>query len=761
GVVAEDAEYAIFDPPRYFSSELLKLTYKGSLETKEIILDEVAKSMNLHPKRFCVFAALLGNYLLRDEDLASFYQTLVKDSKTNSDTLIKALISYVRELPAIDNVDGIGCQVFGSPSNSVNQERIQRFKECVQYYLNGTKDGFLRYRPPHIGRRQDAGRQVPSHMQPKKHTQQPKIKIKQKESSVANDTPSSSATSQNENDATPNPTDASKFASETEENEIMSLSAYKEATVSAPVPAPEIVIEPPNALQQDQNTPAEATVNEVEEKQNKGDQKTTAVKSNGGTSLLSNSTSSSSSDSSPSRVSPEVSTWSANNQKKAESAAAAVPKLLPLPKIPPEVMRTASERHQKGLMSPWIYQILTQGEIKIPVSIEEEIPKDLPSGNAMYRNLRQSVYAVLFNLHHIIFMAKQKGHSEDTIQDIIVKEWSWCKSNQYKSPELVKAVQLGWKVPTIQRLWFGSTLEDKRRRMRVFLSCLRSDTPLMLKTSNVPQHLLILCCVLRYLLSDQTMRVLQKQELDAFLAQAVSPQLMDAQGIQLMQLPLVTNRGIQLASLFMQGVEHALFVNDACGAPVPWLMCCVWLFFDGKLFHQKLLKAHTAKNLTDICDGQLDQVVKVERMRAAILENLQVQFARPPLAMGGSNHFSSIPPGHMNHHMNPGSMGRGRGGKKMYARGGQLEIAGVVVGSWGANYGQVPARSRGMSMSSGMTPAGATFSRPGGLRGMNRNYSNSNYQNRYMQTYPGYPGRAGRRPGGGGGNSNNNANKSG
>ena len=31
GLMAEDAEYAIFDPPRYFSSEQLKLTYKVGL----------------------------------------------------------------------------------------------------------------------------------------------------------------------------------------------------------------------------------------------------------------------------------------------------------------------------------------------------------------------------------------------------------------------------------------------------------------------------------------------------------------------------------------------------------------------------------------------------------------------------------------------------------------------------------------------------------------------------------------------------------
>uniref|UniRef100_A0A4D5RV59 Putative secreted protein n=1 Tax=Ixodes scapularis TaxID=6945 RepID=A0A4D5RV59_IXOSC len=178
-----------------------------------------------------------------------------------------------------------------------------------------------------------------------------------------------------------------------------------------------------------------------------------------------------------------------------------------------------------------------------------------------------------------------------------------------------------------------------------------------------------------------------------------------------MQLPLVSVRGVQLASLFLQGVENALFANDACGAPVPWLMCCPWLFFDGKLLHHKLLRAAQAKSLVEVCGGQIDQVAKVERMRAAVLEGLQVEFARaplphmgglpPPRYLGGGYPPLGMPPP-------PGARGRGMpggqggppvppGGRRggMIARGGQLEIAGVVVGSWGANYGQGPRGAQG------------------------------------------------------------------
>jgi hypothetical protein len=61
----------------------------------------------------------------------------------------------------------------------------------------------------------------------------------------------------------------------------------------------------------------------------------------------------------------------------------------------------------------------------------------------------------------------------------------------------------------------------------------------------------------------------------------------------------------------MQGVEMALLANDASGAPVPYLMCCPWLFFDGKLFHSKLRRAVLAQNLMEMCGQDMQLVIKV------------------------------------------------------------------------------------------------------------------------------------------------------
>nr|XP_042913444.1 constitutive coactivator of PPAR-gamma-like protein 1 homolog [Parasteatoda tepidariorum] len=81
GLLADDPEYIIFDPHRYFSSVQLKLTFKGCLETKEYILNEVTRCLNLHPSRICVVAALLGNHILGDSDLSVFHRSLCPDAK--------------------------------------------------------------------------------------------------------------------------------------------------------------------------------------------------------------------------------------------------------------------------------------------------------------------------------------------------------------------------------------------------------------------------------------------------------------------------------------------------------------------------------------------------------------------------------------------------------------------------------------------------------------------------------------------------------
>lgn len=86
-----------------------------------------------------------------------------------------------------------------------------------------------------------------------------------------------------------------------------------------------------------------------------------------------------------------------------------------------------------------------------------------------------------------------------TDQPVIIKEWAAYKGKTPHTPELVEALSFReWTCPNLKKLWLGKAVEDKNRRIRAFLACMRSDTPAMLNPANVPTHLMVLCCVLRW-----------------------------------------------------------------------------------------------------------------------------------------------------------------------------------------------------------------------------------------------------------------------
>ncbi|XP_044271706.1 constitutive coactivator of PPAR-gamma-like protein 1 isoform X2 [Tribolium madens] len=691
GLLADDAEYAAFDPPRYFSAENLKLTYKGSLETKEFMINELTKSLQLTQDQLCVMAALMGNFLLTESDLQDFHKkigitNIIRDNKSPAEFNVKTLADFVRSLPPPSNMDALVNAMLGY----IDEKRASKFRQSVQYYLNGTASGFLKYCAP---------------------AATPKDK-------------KNNAQNNNEKENDDLDVSGTEFASETTEQEEETLHNYKLATANL-VMSSEYTLDQ-NGTHNSNNDSSH--FNGLLNGSIPNTNQNLASTSSGTRVNLLISSSSSNTSSVPS--SPKHSAQSTRST-------AALSNLV-TPNVSPDVLRTASLRHQKGLMASMILHVLSTQEVRLPCLMEDEGNREFPPIHDVYQPLRQRVYAVLFNLHHLRYVHTKKKESgeipENSSQpDVVVKEWIYSRSNPYQYPEEVKAEPLPWAVPTLQRLWFGPALDDKRRRMRALLSCLNSDTPLILNTGYVPQHMLIMACVLRYIMS-QDKPIMRRHELDAFLCQAFNVDLMNPQYLQELTLNVVTSRGVQLAALFMQGVEMALLANDACGAPLPWLMCCPWLYFDGKLFHYTLNRSAHSKNILEVCENHIERVVKVERMRKAILEGLDVKFAKMPLAP-----FPGMrpppPQGLPTMPLPSNRIPAGMRPRPISSRGGQLQVAGVVVGSWGANYGyQQNIRQQG--------PLGGYQGRGRGMMGP-PGPSNFNQQNmprgRGQQRKPGPP----------------------
>lgn len=749
GLVAYDSDYALCNIPYYFSAHALKLSRNGkSLTTSQYLMHEVARQLDLNPNRFVILASLLGNHILPDEDLAAFHWSLLGPEHPLAslkvrahqlvlppcDVVIKAVADYVRSIPDITDLEAIAKDIF-KQSQSCTDDKITRFKKAVEYYSVASKPPHF---PPHLVRPKHMG--VPAAVPSPKMLNIPQVPLPVKpgvqhsdpdsllEHSLAPDSVERGPPEQNSfsniphegkhtplyersspispgQASSPNHTEAAFFnassTSSSSENEESS------GTTANHVSNDKGAWEKNGHVQHSENTP-ERDLGD----QTKADLCVTSTGSPGSQA--------------PGLHSLNVQIPSLLSMPTRNHMDITIP---PLPAVAPEVLRVAEHRHKKGLMYPYIYHVLTKGEIKLSVTIEDEANKDLPSAVQLFRPIRQYIYGVLFSVAEARKKAERLAMKKNCLPEytyVMVKEWAAYKGKSPHTPELVEALPFReWTCPNLKKLWLGKAVEDKNRRMRAFLACMRSDTPAMLNPANVPTPLLVLCCVLRFMLHWPGLRILRRNELDAFLAQALSPKLYEPDQLQELKINNLDPRGVQLAALFMSGVDMALFANDACGQPIPWEHCCPWMYFDGKLLQSKLIKASREKaQLIDLCDGQAELVAKVEKMRQSILEGLNLTrplhpppfpLPPPPLPAPHGMPFypatgSFYPPPPM---MPPQGRGRGMPGLQgISSQGGKLEIAGTVVGQWA---GARRSRGRGGFPVQVVSVGGLTRGRPRGV----------------------------------------------
>ncbi|XP_056380294.1 constitutive coactivator of PPAR-gamma-like protein 1 [Hyla sarda] len=767
GLVAYDSDYALCNIPYYFSAHALKLSRNGkSITTSQYLMHEVAKQLDLNPNRFPIFAALLGNHILPDEDLAAFHWSLLgPDHPLASlkvrahqlvlppcDVVIKAVADYVRNIKDTNDLDSISADVF-QHSQSRTDDKVSRFKRAVAYYRATNKP--LPYPAALYPGRPNRG---PGMMQG--HPMPIPCGAPNKGPYLYNFSESAAAVSPT-NKSVSEQNSYSNIPHEGKHTPLYERSSpINPAQSGSPNHVDSAYFPPSSASSSSDNDDGNGgATNHISGTKPDWDKKS---KSPGKTKK-----------DTPDQAKTEnpspAPSGSKATDKKGNQGGLQIPCLLsmptrnhmdittpPLPPVAPEVLRVAEHRHKKGLMYPYIFHILTKGEIKIPVTIEDEANKDLPPAAILYRPVRQYVYGVLFSLAEnrkkTERLAFRKNRMPPEYYPVIIKEWAAYKGKSPQTPELVEALAFReWTCPNLKKLWLGKAVEDKNRRMRAFLACMRSDTPAMLNPANVPTHLMVLCCVLRYMVQWPGIRILRRQELDAFLTQALSPKLYEPDQLQELKIDNLDPRGIQLSALFMSGVDMALLANDACGQPIPWEHCCPWMYFDGKLFQSKLIKATREKaSLIDLCDGQAEQAAKVDKMRQSILEGLH--FARqnhplpfpPPPAMPFypaamyPRPFGPMPP--------PPGRGRGFSGvQPIPSQGGKLEIAGTVVGQWagtrrGRGRGPFPLQvvsvggpNRGRPRGVISTPVIRTFGRGG------KYYGRGGYKNQGpSQTKPAY-----------------------
>ena len=294
-----------------------------------------------------------------------------------------------------------------------------------------------------------------------------------------------------------------------------------------------------------------------------------------------------------------------------------------------EVVRTALKLHKQGLIMPWIWQCLTQvnlphhsfidntssslvylqHEITFPVTIEPEMCNTIPNVCEFYRPIRQYLYSLLCG------------------RPTIVREQVYNSEHGSYLTE-VRCEQLAGG-DTIEQLWFGTHPEaDRQKRLIAFFRALaHCDLPTFYSMSH---EYLIISCILRFISMEMfrySSAIVHDYELMAFVSQAVL--LIECQPKPLMNADASNcprsnehvrtshyeTRPIQLAHLFMRGLETVVFANEVCGVPIHPKHACPMYFFNGTLFHQKYLQAQYYQQNPDLmmmlCDGNRSEERRV------------------------------------------------------------------------------------------------------------------------------------------------------
>ncbi|XP_025132738.1 constitutive coactivator of PPAR-gamma-like protein 2 isoform X3 [Bubalus kerabau] len=652
GLLAHDSEYALYNIPSYYSSHALKLSWNGkNLTTNQFLMQEVAKQLGLKRMNFPIFAALLGNHILPDEDLAAFHWSLLGPEHPLAslkvrahqlvlppcDVVIKAVSEYVSSIKDPSNLDVVGKDVF-KQSQSRTEDKIERFKKAVEYYSVTTKLSSLPVGPSFLGFRNNrlgnppiprnqmgtlsAGKPMFSHHVPQKMKYPPPFPVGPNSSLLF----SPHALGESHAFSEDSMLQDSPFANWaiSYDSSASQFPNYLTSKASTPLGP-----DSSHSSSSDGDEPEGASSDRITEtlQQQPGWEDPNSDRGSWVEPIDAGVSNASLGDGEPHI--PSLLSMSTRNHMDIT--------IPPLPPVAPEVLRVAEHRHRRGLMYPYIYHVLTKGEIKIPVCIEDECNMELPPAAILFRSARQYVYGVLFSLAETQRKMERlaiRRRLPVEVPSVILKEWSAYKGKSPQTPELVSALTFReWTCPNLKKLWLGKAVEDKNRRMRAFLACMKSDTPSMLNPANVPTHLLLMCCVLRYMVQWPGGRILHRHELDTFLAQAVSTQLYEPDQLQELKADLAT---------------------------------------------------------------------KVEKMRQSILEGVNMNHPPPSLLpsptfvppMVPSLYPVSLYPRAMGP-MPPPPQGRSRGFAGLHPippQGGKLEIAGMVVGQWA---GSRSSRGRG------------------------------------------------------------------
>lgn len=202
-----------------------------------------------------------------------------------------------------------------------------------------------------------------------------------------------------------------------------------------------------------------------------------------------------------------------------------------------------------------------------------------------------------------------------------VVEWVMSTGVPFERPAKVEPTFEidGQPVPTFSQMLAA----DPESRLAGFLFCAGAPRGFSLPP-HAPPVLTAVCLALRRMLAHPNLsKIVRPVELQALLAQACSQAVKSANykgrsaGAALASEVPLSVRATQLGTIFLRTMVGLSMLNDACCRPLGDNLCRSWKFFDGVMYHRRLVKAQqTAGDGPVPAEALLDRASELGAFRA-------------------------------------------------------------------------------------------------------------------------------------------------
>ncbi|CAD5113793.1 DgyrCDS2960 [Dimorphilus gyrociliatus] len=274
-------------------------------------------------------------------------------------------------------------------------------------------------------------------------------------------------------------------------------------------------------------------------------------------------------------------------------------------------LKIATDRYTTGCMHPWILQILSKREIEIPNIWNVDCFRMGSNMNDMFRPLRAKAYNILL---------QQSGTENSKPNKILVKEYFVGSEGEIKEFDIeVKPKKANYL--SLSHLWWGKENQHKKLREMALRYCTLNNDANIFDPKVIPEELMTLCLLLRYLLSQKT-RVLTSNEFDAIIVAAVDSRLSAGTAFEFNSSEFTT-RSSYIGQMLSLGIEHILFLNDVCAQPLPASSCHPWKFLYGRILQHKLFLLNSGCSLEFALEDDRNKLSLVKSLRNAILCDLE------------------------------------------------------------------------------------------------------------------------------------------